>query len=281
MVRAAVVQFDPQLAEPDRNVATIEATIAQLGTEGVNLAVFPECAVTGYVYGSLDEALGVAEPIPGARSDRLAAAADRHGVYAVVGTLERAGDRCFNSAILVGPGGLLATYRKTHTLCLGVDRFTTPGDIPYQVHDLPFGRIGILICYDLRFPEPARVLALQGAQAILLPTNWPETSFIQADVFTRSRAAENRIFILAANRIGEERDARFLGRSQMVAPDGNVIVEASRREPATLIRELDLDLADTKNVVLRPGEHEYDAFADRRPDLYGLLQREVATSEVR
>ncbi|HLJ66028.1 MAG TPA: carbon-nitrogen hydrolase family protein [Chloroflexota bacterium] len=271
MVKVAVVQTDPAIGEIGRNIALIEDTLETIARSGAKLAVFPECALTGYMYGSLEEALGVAEPVPGPSARRIAAATERLGVYAVVGMLEREGHRCFNTALLAGPRGIEAVYRKTHTLCLGVDRFTTPGDIPYRVHNLPFGRIGILICYDLRFPEAARALSLERAQAILLPTNWPVSSRVQPDVLTRARAAENRVFVLAADRVGSERGARFLGRSQIVDPTGTVVQEAGPTNPEVLLAEVDLTEADRKHVVLQPGVHEMDLEGDRRPDLYGTL----------
>jgi len=281
MARVGVIQIDPHLGDKAFNLEMIEQQLAEASERGVQLAVFPECAVSGYLFESLDEALDVAEPIPGPASDRIARAAERTNLYAVVGTLERDGDRCYNTAILAGPGGIETIYRKTHTLCLGVDRFTTPGDLGYRVHDLPVGRVGILICYDLRFPESARLLALQGAQIIVLPTNWPETSTIQPDVFTRARAAENRVFILAADRVGTERGARFLGRSQIVAPSGTVLAEASTDRAEMLVFDVDPLEADLKNVVVRAGAHEMDVLADRRPELYGELARDARLTEVR
>ena len=281
MARVGVIQIDPHLGDKPYNLDVIEHQLAKASKRGVQLAVFPECAVSGYLFESLDEALDVAEPIPGPASDRIARAAARNNLYAVVGTLERDGDRCYNTAILAGPGGIEAIYRKTHTLCLGVDRFTTPGDIGYRVYDLPVGRVGILICYDLRFPESARLLTLQGAQVIALPTNWPETSTIQPEVFSRARAAENRVFILAADRVGTERGARFLGRSQIVAPSGAVLAEASTDRAEMLVLEVIPSEADVKNVVVRPGAHEMDVLADRRPELYGELVRDPRLTEVR
>jgi predicted amidohydrolase len=281
MARVGVIQIDPHLGDKTYNLDVIEQQLAEASGRGVQLAVFPECAVSGYLFESLDEALDVAEPVLGPASDRIARAAARYKLYAVVGMLERDGDRCYNTAILAGPGGIEAIYRKTHTLCLGVDRFTTPGDIGYRVNDLPVGRVGILICYDLRFPESARLLALQGAQIIVLPTNWPETSSIQPDIFTRARAAENRVFVLAADRVGTERGARFLGRSQIVAPSGTVLAEASTDRAELLVLDVDPLEADLKNVVVRAGAHEMDVLADRRPELYGELVRDARLTEVR
>jgi predicted amidohydrolase len=280
MVRVAVAQTDPKIKDTDHNLQEFERAYEAAVSEGAELAVFPECAISGYIYYSLEEALEVAEPVPGPISDRIAAATSCHGSFAIVGMLERAGDRCYNSAILSGPNGLEAIYRKSHTLCLGVDRFTTPGDLGLRVHELPFGRVGILICYDLRFPEAARLLALEGAHAIVLPTNWPVTSNIQPDVFTRSRAAENRVFVLAADRVGEERGSRFLGRSQVVDPAGTVLAEASCTDTETLMCDIDFSAADTKHVVVRPGEHEFDFFGDRRPELYGSLAGSPSLAEI-
>ncbi|MDQ2744071.1 MAG: carbon-nitrogen hydrolase family protein [Chloroflexota bacterium] len=271
MVRVAVAQFDPHLADRASNLARIEQLIEAAASQSAALVVFPECAMTGYVFNSLDEALAEAESVPGEASDRIAAACAKHRIHAVAGMLERVEDRCYNAALLVGPHGIESVYRKTHILCLGVDRFTTPGEGPYRVITLPFGRVGVLICYDLRFPEPARALALAGAQAILLPTNWPQSSSIQADVFTRSRAAENRVFVLAADRVGRERGATFLGRSQIVNPAGDVLREASRSDTEMLIADIDLGEADHKHVIVRAGEHEMDCFTDRHPELYGIL----------
>lgn len=281
MTRVAVVQFEPHIADSGRNLDVIEDYVAQSAAAGAQLVVFPECAVSGYVYQSLAEAMENAETIPGPAADRLGVMASRHGVYLVAGLLERVEDRCYNAALLVSPTGPVAVYRKSHVLCLGVDRFTTPGDTPYVVHDLPIGRLGILICYDLRFPEPARLLALAGAQVIALPTNWPRSSHIQPEVFSRARAAENRIFVLAADRVGDERGATFLGRSQIVGPDGVVVQEASIDGSEILIQDIDVAAADEKHVVLRAGDHEMDCFADRRTDLYELADRSRHPAEAR
>jgi 5-aminopentanamidase len=273
-MRVAVSQFDPTLGDTALNLRSIDRAMERAAGQGATLAVFPECSVSGYVYQSLDEAMEVAESIPGPVTDHLVEASARHSLYAVVGMLERVGEQCYNTAVLVGPAGLQAVYRKTHTLCLGVDRFTTPGNIPFTVCQIPGARLGILICYDLRFPEAARVLALQGAQIIAVPTNWPVTSTIQPDLFTRTRAAENRVFVLAANRVGEERGAGFLGRSQIVGPGGDVLAEGGRTRQELLVLDIDPSEADSKRMVVRPGEHEFDFFGDRRPELYDSLSLE-------
>jgi predicted amidohydrolase len=268
-VRVAAIQMDPKLGQTESNLREVAARVRAAASEGARFIVLPECVVTGYMFASYEEGMAVAQTVPGPSTGRLEDLCAKYNVYLVAGLLERDGDRLFNSAVVVGPSGLIGTYRKTHTLCLGVDRFTTPGDLPYTVYDLPIGRIGVLICYDLRFPEAARALGLAGAQLLALPTNWPRSSGIMPEVFARSRAAENRMYLVAADRVGAERSAVFLGRSTIVGANGSVIAEAGMDEPEMLIADLDLAEADRTHIVFEPGEHEMDLLGDRRPELYG------------
>ncbi|HEX6507812.1 MAG TPA: carbon-nitrogen hydrolase family protein [Chloroflexota bacterium] len=267
-ITVAAAQLNPTIGDIPGNLQRAEHVMEEAAQRGAGLVVLPECALTGYVFSALEEALPYGQSVPGPATDRLEAVARRLGVHAIFGMLEKVGDRLYNTAVFVGPEGLIAKYRKTHLLYLGVDRFTTPGDIPFAVHDTPLGRIGILICYDLRFPEPARVLALQGAQIITLPTNWPVGADIQPDVLTRARATENHVFLVAADRVGIERGGTFIGRSQIVAPFGRLLTEASATEVEIITAEIEPERATNKHIVNRPGEYEMDYFADRRPELY-------------
>jgi predicted amidohydrolase len=122
--------------------------------------------------------------------------------------------------VLLGPDGLIGRYRKTHLPYVGVDRFTVAGDEPYVVHETAIGRIGLEICYDLRFSEVTRILALRGAEIVAHPTNFPRAARSNCEFLTRARAAENRVFLLTANRIGDERNGGFCGWSQIVGPTG-------------------------------------------------------------
>ena len=271
MLRAAVVQMTSTPLDPARNWVRIEAWLARAAGEGARLVVFPECIVSGYFL-SRPEAEAVAEPVPGLRTERLHEACARHGLSAVVGLIERSPDGgCYNSAVLAGPEGILAVYRKTHLLCLGVDRCLTRGEQLRPIVSAADARIGLLICYDLRFPEPMRVLALEGAQLILLPTAWPSTATFYPDFLARARALENGVFLLAANRAGEERGRTFLGRSLIVSPDGEVMAEAPADGETMLVADLDLKRSDVKHRVFDPGEYEVDLIGDRRPELYGRL----------
>jgi len=271
MIRLAAVQMETTPLDPDRNLAMVIVWLERAAAEGAHLAVFPECVLTGYFL-TAEESLQAAEPVPGAHTDRIQEACRRTGVLAVVGTLEidRAG-RLFNTAVLVSPQGVLAKYRKTHLPCLGLDRFVEPGDLPLEPIQTPQGRLGLLICYDLRFPEPTRVLALGGAQAILLPTAWPTAATLYPNHVARTRAAENGVFLVAADHVVEERRRGYLGRSTIVSPDGETLAEAGTNEEALLIAEVDLRHSDEKHRVFVPGEYEIDMLRDRRPELYGRI----------
>jgi predicted amidohydrolase len=176
--------------------------------------------------------------------------------------------------VLIGPDGILGTYRKAHLPLLGVDRFATSGDTGFLVWDTDIGRIGIAICYDLRFPEAIRALALKGADIVALPTNWPDGSQNAPQFVTRTRALENRVFLLACNRCGEESGFWFFGHSQITDPRGNVLAEAAANKQICYA-EIEPTKAREKCIVLRPGEFELDTMGDRRPDLYGVIGEEA------
>ena len=273
---AAVAQMEPKLGEIGRNLEAIVARIEEASELGAELIVLPECAVTGYVFESPTEARAAAQELPGPALELLEQVCARLGVYAVCGLLACEGDELHNRSLLVGPTGLLATYDKTHLPFLGVDRFVTAGTDPLVPVDTPIGRIGLLICYDLRFPEATRALALQGADLIAHPTNWPVAARANAEFITRTRAHENLVFLLTANRVGKERTAEFCGWSQIVAPSGERLVEADAVSEVLLLAEVDIEEARRKSIVPKSGEYEMHLFDHRRPELYGALVEELA-----
>ena len=277
-MQVAVAQIDPQIGEKDRNLATCVARMEEAVAAGAQLLVLPECAIPGYMFGSGEEALPFAEEIPGPSTEALERECARLDLTVVCGLLERDGDALRNAAVLVGPDGLIGTYRKTHLPFLGVDRFVTPGDT-LPVFETPLGRIGIEICYDLRFPEVTRTLALKGADMVAHPTNFPIAAKIQTELITVARAAENRIYLLTANRVGKERSGEFCGWSQIVDPFGKRLAEADEREETLLVAEVDVEKARDKDYVI-PGEYELYLFGHRRPELYGALVEETQAVEV-
>ncbi|MFQ5425515.1 MAG: carbon-nitrogen hydrolase family protein [Gaiellales bacterium] len=270
----AVAQFEPKLGEIQRNISRIVASLEEASAAGARLIVFPECAVTGYVLNSPDEAMAVAQEMPGPTTEVLEEACARLDTYAVCGVLVRDGDTLRNRALLVGPHGLVGHYDKSHIPFLGVDRFVTAGSAPLVPFDTPIGRISIEICYDLRFPEVTRAHALAGAEIIAHPTNWPVAVRSNAEFMPCCRALENRVFVLTANRVGAERNAEFCGWSQIADITGSRLAEADATSDALLLADIDLAQAREKDLVPKPGEYEISLFRDRRPDLYGALAEE-------
>jgi predicted amidohydrolase len=268
-VTVAAVQTDPRLGDVAGNLDRIASWIRRAANEGAELVVFPECAVNGYRYDSREEALRDAQTVPGPATDVLEGVAAETGVHIAVGIVERDGDRLYNCAALIGPDGFVTKYRKTHIPFQAVDRFVTPGDIPLHVVETPIGRVGMLICYDLRFPEPARVLALSGVQIIANLTNLPPPGWVQPEFIFRARAAENRVWLVCADRVGTERGVEFIGRSAIVGPSGVTLAEAS--ESAEEVLRIVPSEADEKDLVFDPGVYEMHLLSDRRADLYGAL----------
>lgn len=269
--RVAACQIDPRLGEVEANLDRIGRAVAEAASAGAVLAVLPEAAVTGYAFGSLEEARPVARRAGAVAHDVLAGLAAVHRMTVICGTLEAQGDEVFNSALVAIPDGRRYTYRKMHLPYLGVDRFTTPGPNPPIVFEAGGVRIGVLICYDLRFPEAARMCALDGADLIALPTNWPVGVDFHPGIFAPSRAAENHCYLLACDRVGTERGTTFIGRSVLIDYDGHELAAASDSDEELLVGDIDPEAARRTHVRPRPGEHEWDTMADRRPGLYRRL----------
>src|SRR5690349_16244738 len=160
--KIAGVQMDCRLGDKAVNLDVMRRRLCEAAAQGARLVAFPECALTGYSFDSKEDAWPHAETLPGPATERLVADCRELGVWAAFGLLERDGDRLFNACALVGPGGLVASYRKVHIPFMGVDRFAAPGDRPFAVHELGGLRVGLNICYAGCFPESARVLTLLG-----------------------------------------------------------------------------------------------------------------------
>lgn len=274
-MKIAVAQMDVTILEKERNLRNILDNLEAAAGAGVGIIVFPECALTGYCYESLDEARPMAEPVPGPSTEELASAARDLGCTVVVGMLESAERKIFNAAAVITPGGIAGTYRKIHLPYLGIDRFVTPGDRPFAVFDTPHGRIGVNICYDCSFPESGRAAKLEGAQLLAIPTNWPVGSDSCRHI-PIVRATENHLFVAAADRVGEERGFRFAGLSHIVDFTGRVQAQADETGEVILYADADLAAADENRVKRIPGQWEFDRIADRRPEMYGALARPAA-----
>jgi predicted amidohydrolase len=279
IIRVAAVQMEPRILDTDRNLTRCLELTRIASREGARLIVLPECALSGYAFSSLEEAVPFCETVPGPSTDRIAETCRQLDVHVVIGMLERAGRGCYNAAALLGPPGLLGKYRKIHLPYVGVDRFLERGDSPPKVFETGIGRIGMGICYDVMFPEHARVLALGGADLLVLPTNWLEQREHIPEHVVPARAAENRIFVVAANRVGIERGTRFIGTSVIAhCAKGAVLARGKADEEEILYADLNLAEARDKHVVITPGEFEFNLVRDRRPELYGRIVEPPAQS---
>jgi predicted amidohydrolase len=269
--KIAAVQMDCRLADRAYNLEALTALLQETARAGARLTVFPECALCGYCYESKAEAWPHAEPVPGPSTQALAAECEKLGVWAVFGLLEQSGSDLFNSCVLLGPAGIAGTYRKVHLPFIGVDRFTTPGDRPFAVHDLSGLKIGINICYDGGFPEAARCLMLLGADLVVLPTNWPPGAASTVKYLIQARAVENNIYYAAVDRVGRERGFHFIGQSRIVDITGEFLAMTQSDEPTILYADIDPQRARNKQIVHIPAKHEIHRTKDRRPEMYGPI----------
>jgi len=181
--------------------------------------------------------------------------------------------RYFNSAAIIGAEGLMGSYRKIHLPYLGVDRFLQHGDRPFQVFDTKVGRIGLAICYDGSIPESVRVLALDGAEIIASPMNWPEGAEPAPQYVVNARCYENRVNFIASNRTGCERGHRFIGRSKIVNYAAETLAEATADHEEIIYADTDPLGAQNKRLV--KDDWYVDRFRDRRPQFYQRLMKEV------
>jgi predicted amidohydrolase len=272
----ACAQIDCILGDPTANLNKIISAIRSAAERDVKLVMFPECALTGYAFNSLEEAVPFAEEIHGRSSEAIANACRDTGAYAVVGFIEAAEDKLYNASMLVGPDGVVGGYRKVHLPFIGIDRFLAHGDRQFEVFDLPFGKVGLNICYDISFPEAARVLKLKGAELIALITNWPEASWRSPEFVAQTRALENHVFFAATDRVGTERGWKFIGRSKIVDCNGDTLAEAGAEDEELLVTAIDFQQANDNHVINVPGEYEIDRAKDRRPSHYGLVTEPLA-----
>jgi len=274
ITKIAAVQTNPKLMSPGENLEGIINAAREAEANRAKLIVFPECALTGYIFHSREEALPYAETIPGPSTEKLSSLCKELQVYAIFGLLEKEGDKLFNAAAFIGPEGLIGKYRKNHLPFMGIDRFVDRGDKPFEVYQTPIGNVGIEICYDIMFPENSRVMVLKGADILAVPTNFPQGrgEMITEHVVT-TRAIENRVYVVTANRIGNERGNGFSGMSKIVSGSWDTLALASLDKEEIIYAEVDLDVVRRKRDIIMPGQHETDFIKDRRPELYGEITR--------
>jgi predicted amidohydrolase len=270
--RIAVAQLDLPAAQRELNGERIVAAIRDAARQGANLVVLPELASSGYGLADWKTAHAVAEPVPGPTTETWQREARAGDLYVVGGICERDGDSLYNTSVLVGPDGLLSIYRKLH-LFKDEKLLFEPGDAGLPVVTLPFGRVGILTCYDLRFFEAARIVALQGADLIAVTTAWAlgfDRSVPADGIIDQVRAAmvqsnTCQVFMAAASRVGADPGVEYLGSSVIVDPFGRLLAgPMDRTEPG--IEVVSVDLADARRAKVR--DPLILPAADRRTDVY-------------
>jgi N-carbamoylputrescine amidase len=266
-MRVACAQYAVREGDRDHNLERSLHFIRRAAAEGADLVLQPELANSGCDLGSRERALDLAEEVPGGPT-ALAwrEAAEEAGIYVVAGLLEREADTLYNSAVLLGPG-VVGRYRKTHLWDKEKLLYEPGRELP--VFDTPVGRIGLLICYDGWFPEAVRTLASKGAQILCIPSNapddWvPETQrrgdLTMLNVHCIAAANANRVFVAAANRVGDG----YLGRSCLVDVTGGVLALAGATDERLVSAELDLQRA-RREKQLTDLSH---TFGDRNPAAY-------------
>jgi predicted amidohydrolase len=268
--RVAFVQGQPRFGHAEEN---LERGLALARKVEADLVVIPELWSSGYVFSSHAEVDALAEDArDGLTARALVAAAKRDRRHYIAGFAERARGRFYNSALLVGPSGVKAVYRKLHLFEREQEWFS-PGDLPLSTHRVGAANVGMLICFDWRFPEAARVLALEGADVIAHPSN---LVFPNAQEAMRVRALENRVYTVTANRTGTERRrggaVPFTGRSQVVDPDGIVLARAGRTASVAMAVDCDLARARVKQLTKKT-----PLFSNRRPEHYASLAARVTS----
>lgn len=257
-MKAGFIQFAPTYNQPQSTLQTLEE-IWPAATE-TNLVVLPELANTGYNFPDPLAAATHAEALNNSRFiEYLSTKAQQHNQYIVSGFNEKAGTQLYNSAILVGPKGLIGNYRKTHLFNNEKD-FFSPGNLGFPVFDTPIGRIGMLVCFDWMFPEAWRKLALRHVDIVCHPSNLVLPYAQQA---VAVHALINRYFVITANRIGQEGNLNFTGQSVICNPLGQTLTQATPTE--TIHKQVTLSLESARDKQITPRNH---AINDRRIDLY-------------
>ena len=262
-MRVGFVQNNPVFGSVLENLDRVEAL---LEGQSADLFVLPELFATGYQFKNIEESRSLAELVPGGvTTSALTAIAKKINAYIIAGLAEIDEDQVYNSAVITGPNGYIGKYRKLHLFDTEKACFQK-GNLPLQVFDIAGAKVGVMICFDWRFPETARTLALMGADLIAHPSNLVLAHCPQAMI---TRCLENRVFAVTADRVGTEKRLdgeealNFIGQSQVVDPNGNVLIRASLTDEEVHVVRVDLNLAREK--FLNPHNH---IFKDRRQDLY-------------
>ena len=270
-VNVALAQISCKVGDKDHNIRKIEQYVKQAKKKQANLIVFPELALTGYV--CRDLVYELAEPIPGPSVHRLEAIAKRENMHIVLGMLEKSSKAkavLHNTAVLISPKGFSGKYQKMHlpTHSVFEEKRYFRGGYQTPVFDTSIGKLGLIICYDVFFPEITRLLRLKGAQLVICISASPSVRRGFFEVLTTARALENTMFLAYVNLVGIEDGLQFWGGSRMIAPSGKIFAQARYDEEDMVVTQIDYSDMDRVEVFV-------PMLRDLRPELFDSLKRQA------
>ncbi|MEM2994618.1 MAG: carbon-nitrogen hydrolase family protein [Candidatus Bathyarchaeia archaeon] len=270
-IKIALAQISCKLADKTENIKKMEETVAKARKQGANLVIFPELSLTGYVV--RDRIYQIAEPIHGPSTQAMEDIAKKSKLYIIFGMpelSEKTKATIYNTAVLVGPEGFIGKYRKIHLPTHSVfeeKRYFRQG-YSTAVFDTKIGRIGLIICYDIFFPEISRLTRLKGAQLIACISASPATRRTFFEALTMARAIENAVFLAYVNLAGIENGLQFWGGSRLIGPDGKILAQAKYDEE-------DLVTCDVNYKDIKAVETFVPTLKDLRPELFDELKRQA------
>jgi len=268
-IRLALAQIASQRENKKENLRKIQEVTLTANKQGADIVIFPEMCLTGYVV--RDRLYELAETIPGPTTNKLESLTRETGMHIVIGMpelSERTRATLFNTAVFIGPKGLIGTYHKrylpTHSV-FEEKRYFRPG---YQtaVFDTQIGKAGLCICYDLFFPEVTRLTRLTGAQLIICISASPAVRRSYFETLTAARALENTAYLAYVNLVGIEDGLQFWGGSRLISPTGDILAKAKYDEEDIVMCEVDFR-------DLRAAETSVPTLRDLRPELFEELKR--------
>ncbi len=268
-IKIVLAQISSKREDKEENLRRFEQATLKAKQQGADLVVFPELSLTGYVV--RDQIYELAETVPGPATQRMERLAKNTGLHIIFGMpelSEKARATIYNTAVFIGPDGLIGKYRKmylpTHSVFEEKRHFRSGNQI--AVFDTPLGKIGLCICYDIFFPEVARLVRLQGAELIVCISASPAVRRSYFEILTAARAIENTAFLAYVNLVGVEDGLQFWGGSRLVSPTGDLLAKAKYDEE-------DFVLCDVRYSDLRSAEAFIPTLRDLRPELFDQLKR--------
>ncbi len=242
VIKVAAAQFEPRPGDVRWNISRVLEFASQAGVRGADLVVLPELVTTGYYM--FERFRDLAEPLDGPTVTILHELARRYDFHVVMGLAERGNDgKVYDSAVLVGPSGLTGVYRKMHLWDTEKGVFVPGDQVVVADTGADLGHIGLLVCYDLEFPDTVEQVGSAGASILAAPAAFSNLTLWKATLEVRAR--DLGVPIVAANRLGHEVDTEFCGHSLVMGPDGTVVAETGT-EPGLAMAEVSVDPSGTR-----------------------------------